>query len=72
MAKQTCRVMGIGLDARTVDVIAPLIEECRLPNFGGLVREGVPGPLESIFPPGTPPEWVSFMTGMNRGKDGVL
>jgi predicted AlkP superfamily phosphohydrolase/phosphomutase len=66
------KVCVIGLDAGTLDIMRPLIKEGRLPNFAKLVREGVSGELESVFPPVTPPAWVSIMTGKNPGKHGVF
>jgi predicted AlkP superfamily phosphohydrolase/phosphomutase len=72
MAKRTRRVTVIGLDAGTFDVMSPLMKEGRLRNFAKLVREGVSGELASVFPPVTPPAWVSFMTGKNPGKHAVF
>lgn len=72
MEKRTRRVMVVGLDAATFTLMSPLMKEGRLPNFAELVREGVSGELESVFPPVTPPAWVSIMTGKNPGKHGVF
>ncbi len=72
MADRTRRVMVVGLDSATLDVMGPLMDEGKLPHFARLVREGVSGELESVFPPVTPPAWVSFMTGKNPGKHGVF
>jgi predicted AlkP superfamily phosphohydrolase/phosphomutase len=68
----TEKVFVIGIDSGTFDVMTPLIKEGRLPNFARLVQEGVSGDLESVYPPVTPPAWVSFMTGKNPGKHGVF
>lgn len=66
------KVLVIGLDGATWDVIKPLVEEGKLPTFKKLMDEGVWGYLESTVPPVTGPSWVSFATGMNPGKTGVF
>lgn len=66
------RVLVIGLDGATLDLIEPWVEEGKLPNFAKLMREGSYGRLESTLPPHTPVAWTSFMTGMNAGKHGIF
>jgi len=65
------RVLVIGIDGGTFDLISPMVEDGRLPNLAKLIEEGSSGVLESTIPPVTIPAWVSMMTGKNPGKLGV-
>ena len=64
------RVLVLGLDGATLDVIEPLARLGRLPHFAKLMEEGAWGVLESTLPPVTIPAWVSMMTGKNPGRLG--
>src|SRR3989304_3517354 len=66
------RVMIIGLDGATFDIISPMVEAGRLPTFSELMIKGTWGNLMSTVPPLTPPAWTSFMTGKNPGKHGIF
>ncbi|MBI5765425.1 MAG: alkaline phosphatase family protein [Planctomycetes bacterium] len=66
------RVLMIGLDGATFDVLGPLMESGTMPNLKALVGEGVSGPLESTKPPITPAAWTTFMTGKGPGKHGII
>ncbi len=66
------RVLIIGLDGATFDLIRPLIEEGRLPTLKRLMEEGSWGELNVELPPGTIPNWPSFATGKNPGKHGLI
>jgi len=66
------KIMIIGLDAATWDLVDPWAAEGCLPNLSNLVDEGVSGKLQSAIPPLTPPAWTSFMTGQNPGKHGIF
>ena len=66
------RVLVIGIDGGTFDLIDPWVAAGDLPNLAHLVAEGVRGPLESTLPPVTSPAWPTFATGMNPGKHGVF
>jgi len=66
------KVVVIGVDGATFEVINPLIEVNRLSNFKKLKEEGVWGNLSSTIPPLSPPAWASFTTGKNPGKHGVF
>ncbi|MCK4454425.1 alkaline phosphatase family protein, partial [Candidatus Parcubacteria bacterium] len=56
--KSSKKVMVIGLDGATFDLIKPWAEE------------GVHGNLKSTIPYATIPAWPSFATGCNPGKHG--
>ena len=68
----TRRVMILGLDGATLDLIRLWAEAGILPTFQKLMRQGAWGPLRSTMPPVTPAAWSSFMTGVNPGKHGVF
>jgi predicted AlkP superfamily phosphohydrolase/phosphomutase len=65
------RVLVIGLDGATFDILEPWMEQGHLPNLAAIARNGAVGPLQSTIPPNSAPAWTSFMTGMNPGKHGV-
>jgi predicted AlkP superfamily phosphohydrolase/phosphomutase len=66
------KIVIIGLDAATWDLIRPWAAEGLLPNLSKLTESGVSGDLQSAIPPLTPPAWTSFMTGNNPGKHGIF
>src|SRR5438046_10519479 len=66
------KVLSIGLDGATFDVLDPLIDRGLMPRLKRFIDEGVRGPLETTIPPITPTAWVSWMTGKNPGKHGVF
>ncbi len=71
MSSDALRVIVIGLDGATFDLIHPWIQEGRLPTFKRMMEEGSWGELESTMPPLTGPAWSSFITGKNPGKHGI-
>ena len=66
------RVLVLGLDGASFDIIEPMARSGRLPNLAKLISEGSSGVLESTLPPVTIPAWVSMMTGKNPGKLGIF
>jgi predicted AlkP superfamily phosphohydrolase/phosphomutase len=66
------RLLIVGLDGATFDVIDPLIAAGRLPNLASLLATGARAPLNSTTPPMTLPAWSSFLTGCNPGRHGIL
>jgi len=65
------RIIIIGLDGGTFDLINPLIAEGRLPNLAKLINEGASGELCSTMPPVTAPAWITFLTGKSPGNHGA-
>ncbi|UCC39962.1 MAG: alkaline phosphatase family protein [Candidatus Heimdallarchaeota archaeon] len=65
------KVIVIGLDAATFDIINPLKEKGLLPNISKLIEDGVSGRLLSTLPYTSAPAWNSFATGKNPGKHGI-
>lgn len=66
------KVLVVGLDGATWEIMRPLMEDGRLPNFAHLIEGGVHGNLLSTIPILTPPAWTSLFTGTNPGKHGVF
>ena len=62
------RVLVIGLDGATFDLIKPWAAEGRLPTLARLMDGGAHGSLHSTIPPMTGPAWTTFATGVNPGK----
>jgi predicted AlkP superfamily phosphohydrolase/phosphomutase len=66
------RLLILGWDSATFDVIDPLIEQGRLPALAGLMERGFRAPLHSTWPPMTDCAWTSAFTGCNPGKHGIF
>lgn len=66
------RVLVLGLDGATFDLLGQWIQEGRLPTLERLIHEGAAGELRSIVPPLSSAAWASFATGKNPGKHGVF
>ncbi|GIK41925.1 MAG: nucleotide pyrophosphatase [Chloroflexota bacterium] len=66
------RVLVIGLDGATWDVLDPWLRDGSLPNLAKLRQNGSWGPLRSTLPPLTAAAWSTFMTGKRPGKHGVF
>jgi predicted AlkP superfamily phosphohydrolase/phosphomutase len=69
--RTTSRVILIGLDGATWDVIDPLLADGRLPNIASLIARGTRGTLLSTIPIASWPAWPAMMTGKYPGKHGV-
>jgi len=65
------RMLVIGLDGATFDVINPLMEQGWMPNVKKLIQEGASGRLQSTMPPVTGPAWLAMATGLTPGKTGI-
>lgn len=66
------RVLIVGLDGATFDVLKPLMSAGRMPNLKRAVDEGASGTLHSTIPPITPAAWTTFLTGKHPGRHGIL
>ena len=58
------KLLIIGFDGATFDLIRPWVEEGHLPNLAALMNNGVHGDLLSTLPPVTSPAWPTFMANM--------
>ena len=66
------KVLVIGLDGATWDLLEPLLAKGMLPTFNKLMDKGMWGELESCIPPITMPAWACMITGKNPGKIGLI
>jgi predicted AlkP superfamily phosphohydrolase/phosphomutase len=66
------RVLVIGLDGVTFDLLGPWIDAGELPNLRRLMQQGAWGTLRSTLPPISSSSWSSFATGVNPGKHGLV
>lgn len=69
---QNKRVIVIGLDGATWDLLESWAIQGQLPNLNKLMKNGCYGSLESTIPHITPPAWTSMTTGKNPGKHGIF
>ena len=68
MSHSPGKIIVIGLDGATFDLIKPWAEAGYLPVLNKIMQEGAHGSLASTLPPMTAPAWTSFATGCNPGK----
>ncbi len=66
------KLVVIGIDGGTFDIINPLIEKGELKTLKNLIDTGSKGYLRSTIPSYTPIAISSFLTGMNPGKHGIF
>ncbi len=65
------RVLVIGLDGGTFDLIEPWVAKGYLPNLAHLMSSGCRGKMASTLQPVSAPAWVTAMTGVNQGQHGL-
>lgn len=65
------KVLVIGLDGATLDVVLPAVKQGLMPNLAHLLEQGSSGTLNSTIPAMSPPAWTSMITGQNPGKHGI-
>ncbi len=66
------KVLLIGLDGATLEVIRPMAQKGFLPNLKKMMEEGHADVLNSTMPPLSPVAWTSMVTGVNPGKHGIF
>jgi predicted AlkP superfamily phosphohydrolase/phosphomutase len=66
------KILVLGIDGATLDLILPWSQAGKLPVFRQLIHEGAYGKLRSTIIPSSAPAWTSFMTGKNPGKHGIF
>jgi len=66
------KLIVIGLDGATFDVIYPLVSKGILPNIKKMLEEGASCILNSTLPTVTSPAWLCMVTGKNPAKIGVF
>lgn len=66
------RLLMLGLDGASLDVVRPLAQAGRLPHLASWLRDGAAGPLASTTPPVSFPAWSSLATGLAPGAHGLF
>ena len=66
------KMIVIGLDGASFDLINPWLKAEKLPNLNRLITNGVRGSSKSCLPPTTSPNWKCYSTGKNPGKLGIF
>ncbi|EFL52502.1 type I phosphodiesterase/nucleotide pyrophosphatase [Solidesulfovibrio fructosivorans JJ]] len=66
------RVVVVGWDGATFDIVKPMIAAGRMPVLEKFLEAGVHAPLCSTVPPVTPVAWTSFATGCTPGRHGIF
>jgi predicted AlkP superfamily phosphohydrolase/phosphomutase len=66
------RVVVVGLDGATFDLITPWVQAGKLPTLARLLTESAAAPLESVLHPFTAQAWSSMVTGANQGKHRIF
>ena len=66
------RIVILGVDAGTWNVLLPLLEDGTLPTFRRVIDEGAYGYFDTYGPQFTPPAWTSIATGKRSAKHGVF
>jgi len=62
------KVIVIGLDGASLDLIRSWATEGELPTFAHLLKHGASGPLRSTIHPYTAQAWTTMVTGVNAGR----
>lgn len=65
------KILILGLDGVTFNVVRPLVEQGKLPNLERLISQGTSGILKSTMPSVSGPAWHAFRTAKNPGQTGV-
>jgi predicted AlkP superfamily phosphohydrolase/phosphomutase len=67
----TKRIMILGLDGLSPEILEPMMAEGKLPNFKRLEQLGSYSHIGTTTPAESPVAWTAFATGRNPGKQGV-
>ncbi len=65
------KVMIIGVDGLEWDIMGPMLEAGRLPNFARVLSEGAWGEIRSLDVLESPVIWTSIATGKTPDKHGI-
>lgn len=66
------KVIILGLDGATFDLLLPRARRGEMPHLASLLDRGAWGSLRSTIPPFSAQAWVSLATGQNQARHGVL
>ncbi len=66
------KVIILGFDGLSPEIIEPMMAEGKLPNFAKLKERGSYRRLSTTNPSQSPVAWTGFATGKNPGKNGLF
>lgn len=66
------KVLVVGWDSATFDIIDPMLDAGRLPILRSLMDRGYRAGLRSTWPPMTDCAWTTAFTGRNPGAHGIF
>lgn len=66
------RVIVLGIDGMSPDLLADYVSRGRMPHFAELIEQGNFRRLGSSNPPQSPVAWSNFITGTNPGGHGIF
>ncbi|MBC8508576.1 MAG: alkaline phosphatase family protein [Anaerolineales bacterium] len=66
------KLIVLGWDAATWDLLSPWVAEGKLPNLAKLMQSGSYGSIRSTSLPVSPAAWSTIITGQNPAKHGVF
>src|SRR6185295_10716909 len=66
------KILVIGLDAATMDLVKPWADRGYLPALARLMSEGSHSPLRSTPNMHSASAWTSILTGLNPGRHGLF
>lgn len=66
------KIVVIGLDGSSWDLVKPLVDEGRLPNIKKMMEAGSHGMMQSTNPAHSAPAWTTFVTGVDPTQHGCF
>ena len=72
MKAKTGRVIVLGLDGVTFDLLEPWAREGHLPAIRRVLEHGACGVLRSTHPPMSAQAWTTIVTGRNMARHGIV
>lgn len=72
MASSKKKLVVIGLDGSSWDLVQPLVDAGRLPNIKAMIAGGVHSTMLSTNPAHSAPAWTTFATGVEPTVHGCL
>src|SRR5262245_36386228 len=66
------KLLVVGLDGATLDLLQPWVDDGTLPTFAHLLAQGSHGRVRSVPNTDTAPAWATFATGLNPANHGLF
>jgi predicted AlkP superfamily phosphohydrolase/phosphomutase len=66
------KIIILGMDALSPEIIEPMVRQGKLPHFARLKETGSYDRLSTTNPPQSPVAWAAFATGKNPGENGIF